>query len=42
MKEDEVKHADAATELGGAALPFPVRFAMRMAARVMTRTAHYI
>ena len=28
--------------LGGAALPLPVRMAMRLAARVMTRTAHYI
>jgi ubiquinone biosynthesis monooxygenase Coq7 len=42
MQDDEVRHADAATELGGAELPFPVRMAMRMAARVMTRTAHYI
>jgi 3-demethoxyubiquinol 3-hydroxylase len=37
-----VRHADAAAELGGAELPFPVRMAMRLAARVMTRTAHYI
>lgn len=42
MKEDEVRHAETATERGGVDLPFPVRFAMRMAARVMTRTAHYI
>jgi ubiquinone biosynthesis monooxygenase Coq7 len=42
MKDDEVRHAETATEHGGADLPFPVRFAMRMAARVMTRTAHYI
>jgi ubiquinone biosynthesis monooxygenase Coq7 len=42
MKEDEVRHADAATALGGADLPLPVRMAMRLAARVMTRTAHYI
>ena len=42
MKEDEVRHADAATALGGAELPLPVRMAMRLAARVMTRTAHYI
>jgi ubiquinone biosynthesis monooxygenase Coq7 len=40
MKDDEVRHADAAIEHGGSALPFPVRMAMRMAARVMTRTAH--
>jgi ubiquinone biosynthesis monooxygenase Coq7 len=42
MKDDEVRHAAAATELGGTDLPFPVRVAMRLAARVMTRTAHYI
>jgi ubiquinone biosynthesis monooxygenase Coq7 len=42
MKEDEVRHADAATALGGTELPLPVRMAMRLAARVMTRTAHYI
>ena len=42
MKEDEVRHAEAAAVHGGAELPLPVRLAMRMAARVMTRTAHYI
>ena len=42
MKEDEVRHAEAATDLGGSELPLPVRMAMRLAARVMTRTAHYI
>jgi len=42
MKDDEVRHADAATALGGAELPLPVRMAMRLAARVMTRTARYI
>jgi ubiquinone biosynthesis monooxygenase Coq7 len=42
MKDDEVRHADEATALGGAELPLPVRMAMRLAARVMTRTARYI
>ena len=42
MKEVEVRHAEAATDRGGVDLPFPVRMAMRFAARVMTRTAHYI
>ena len=42
MKDDEVRHAEAATDLGGVELPLPVRMAMRLAARVMTRTAHYI
>lgn len=42
MKLDEAQHADAAIGSGGATLPFPARWAMRFAARVMTRTAHYI
>jgi ubiquinone biosynthesis monooxygenase Coq7 len=42
MKEDEIRHANRALELGGAALPAPVRGAMRLAARVMTGTAYYI
>jgi ubiquinone biosynthesis monooxygenase Coq7 len=42
MKEDETLHAHTAAEHGGAPLPLPVRWAMRLAARVMTRTAHYI
>jgi ubiquinone biosynthesis monooxygenase Coq7 len=42
MRDDEVAHADAALRAGGAALPAPVRGLMRLAARVMTGTAHYI
>jgi len=42
MKHDEAKHADNAAHLGGVALPWPARAAMRFAARVMTRTAHHI
>lgn len=42
MKEDEIRHAGEALRLGGAALPFPARLAMRLAARFMTGTAHYI
>jgi ubiquinone biosynthesis monooxygenase Coq7 len=42
MKEDEQRHGLAARELGGAQLPAPARFAMRMAARVMTATAYYV
>jgi ubiquinone biosynthesis monooxygenase Coq7 len=40
MKEDERRHAEDAHEAGAAALPAPVRWAMRAAARVMTGTAH--
>jgi ubiquinone biosynthesis monooxygenase Coq7 len=42
MKDDEVRHGQTATALGGARLPWPVTQAMRLAARVMTSTAHYI
>jgi ubiquinone biosynthesis monooxygenase Coq7 len=42
MKDDEAQHAETAVALGGTELPLPVRFAMRLAARVMTRTAHYV
>lgn len=42
MKADEVKHADTAVRLGAAELPVPVRFAMKAASQVMTRTAYYI
>lgn len=42
MKDDEVRHAAAASAAGAAELPLPVRWAMRAAARVMTTTAHYV
>jgi len=42
MKEDEARHADAAGAAGGQALPAPMRWAMRAAARVMTATAHHL
>jgi ubiquinone biosynthesis monooxygenase Coq7 len=42
MKIDEGAHADTAQRHGAAALPAPIRLAMRLAARVMTRTAHHI
>ena len=42
MKDDESKHAAGAGQLGAVTLPAPVRWAMRLAARVMTTTAHYV
>ena len=42
MREDEVRHGQAAMTLGGVELPLPARLAMRVAARVMTTTAHYL
>ena len=42
MRIDEAEHAVAARLAGGIELPAPVRGAMRLAARVMTGTAHYL
>lgn len=42
MKADEARHAEQAQQAGAAPLPAPVRGLMRLAARVMTRTAHHI
>jgi ubiquinone biosynthesis monooxygenase Coq7 len=39
MKTDEARHADMAEAAGARPLPAPVRWAMRVAARVMTTTA---
>ncbi len=42
MRADEAHHGQTARAMGGVELPLPVRLAMRLAAKVMTRTAHYI
>ena len=42
MRIDEAEHAVSAKQAGGVDLPAPVRGAMRLAARVMTGTAHYL
>jgi ubiquinone biosynthesis monooxygenase Coq7 len=42
MKVDEAQHAAAAQLNGAAPLPAPIKLAMRLAARVMTQTAHYV
>jgi ubiquinone biosynthesis monooxygenase Coq7 len=42
MRDDEVHHAETALDYGGVSLPLPVRWAMRIAAKVMTTTAHYV
>lgn len=42
MKADEISHGETALNLGGIDLPLPLRTAMRLAARVMTSTAHRI
>jgi ubiquinone biosynthesis monooxygenase Coq7 len=42
MRDDEIAHGAAAQSAGASPLPAPVRMLMRQAARVMTRTAHYL
>lgn len=42
MRTDEGEHATMAVTAGAAELPLPVRRLMRMASKVMTRTAHRI
>jgi 3-demethoxyubiquinol 3-hydroxylase len=42
MKIDEAEHALQAEQAGAAPLPAPLRSLMRVAARVMTGTAHYL
>ena len=42
MKEDEERHAAAAVHAGAIPVPAPAKALMKMAAKVMTTTAHYI
>ena len=42
MIDDEARHADDALQAGGVELPAPVKLAMRLAATVMTGTAHHV
>jgi ubiquinone biosynthesis monooxygenase Coq7 len=42
MRQDESRHAADAQQAGAAELPAPVKWAMSLAAKVMTRTAHYV
>ncbi len=42
MKTDEVHHAEVARAAGGADLPAPIRWGMRLASQVMTRTVYWV
>lgn len=42
MRLDEIQHAETAVHYGAAALPAPVKAAMKLAAKVMTSTAYRI
>lgn len=42
MVADESRHATQATEAGGRSLPLPMRWGMRIASQIMTRTAFWL
>jgi ubiquinone biosynthesis monooxygenase Coq7 len=42
MKQDESEHAEMAVDAGAAMLPAPVKSLMKLASRVMTRTAYWL
>ncbi|TCT18740.1 2-polyprenyl-3-methyl-6-methoxy-1,4-benzoquinone monooxygenase [Thiobaca trueperi] len=42
MKADEIRHAQIAKSAGGADLPAPIRAAMKLTSRIMTRTVYWI
>ena len=42
MYVDETQHAEMAVELGAAELPLPVKLAMQLSGKVMTRTAYWV
>ncbi|MCB1906776.1 MAG: 2-polyprenyl-3-methyl-6-methoxy-1,4-benzoquinone monooxygenase [Rhodocyclaceae bacterium] len=42
MRQDEAAHARTAVDLGAAEFPAPVRTAMKLASRVMTRTSYWV
>ena len=42
MQQDETEHAAQALDLGGAQLPGPVKFGMKLAAKIMTTTTYYV
>jgi ubiquinone biosynthesis monooxygenase Coq7 len=42
MKVDEARHARTAVDHGAAELPEPVKLAMKLGSRIMTRTAYWI
>jgi 3-demethoxyubiquinol 3-hydroxylase len=42
MRIDEAKHATTATTQGGAPLPLPVKLAMKLSSKIMTKTTYWI
>lgn len=42
MKADEMHHATTALEAGGAELPFPIKTAMKLTSKLMTKSVYYL
>jgi 3-demethoxyubiquinol 3-hydroxylase len=42
MKADEIKHAETAIQHGGAELPLPVKMAMKLTSKILTRTVYHV
>jgi ubiquinone biosynthesis monooxygenase Coq7 len=42
MKTDEIQHGEKALAHGGASLPLPLRVAMQLSSKVMTRSVYYL
>jgi 3-demethoxyubiquinol 3-hydroxylase len=42
MKTDEIAHAQLALRLGGRELPAPIKMAMKISSKVMTKTAYWV
>ncbi|MES9900286.1 MAG: 2-polyprenyl-3-methyl-6-methoxy-1,4-benzoquinone monooxygenase [Sedimenticola sp.] len=42
MREDELRHATLALKGGGAKLPAPIKLAMKLTSKVMTRTVYWL
>lgn len=42
MRDDEVRHGEAARQAGGRDLPLPIRLAMKAVSKVMTRSTYWI
>ena len=42
MQQDEAAHASEANALGASELPAPIKVAMKIASKIMTKTAYYI
>jgi ubiquinone biosynthesis monooxygenase Coq7 len=42
MQEEEIAHANTANQLGASELPAPIKAGMKLASKIMTKTAYYV